>query len=346
MSYSSTVLADSPIVYYRLGEPSGTTADNAEGTAARDGTYRNTPTLGVTGLLPGDAGTAVNFAAASSQDVWLTTNILPAGSSSGITVEFWAKWDALPSVDTTRIIATWGGVSTTGNIRLGYRWYSAGVGWFEWLFTDGVTGDIEINSLHTWIPTTGTSYHIVVTHDYAAKSVLFYINGSLIDTYAQPSQTGIAVAANAWLSVASYASSYYWDDVLQEFAIFNSVLSAARVSAHYSAGTVTTPTWTTPADTVSMSTTPELKFNSPTSAAKQHFYLQLDTANTFDTGNLRSLDSSADQSNWAYWDGATWTALPSDGLPIAKAGNEIRYTVTSALSGATWYRRVRAGTLT
>jgi hypothetical protein len=107
---------------------------------------------------------------------------------------------------------------------------------------------------------------------------------------------------------------------------------------------VVTPTWTTPADTVSMSTTPELKFNSPASAAKQHFYLQLDTANTFDTGNLRTLDSSTDQTNWAYWDGDSWEALPSDGLPIAMAGNEVRYTVTSALSSATWYRRVRAGT--
>ena len=105
------------------------------------------------------------------------------------------------------------------------------------------------------------------------------------------------------------------------------------------------PTWTTPADTVSMSTTPELKFNSPASAVKQHFYLQLDTANTFNTGNLRTLDSSTDQTNWAYWNGSAWTALPSDGLPIASSGNEVRYTVTSALSSATWYRRVRAGTL-
>jgi hypothetical protein len=103
--------------------------------------------------------------------------------------------------------------------------------------------------------------------------------------------------------------------------------------------------WTTPADTVSMSTTPDLKFNSPVSASKQHFYMQLDTANTFDTGNLRTYDSSSSQTNWTYWDGASWTALPSDGLPIAKSGNEIDYTVTSALSSATWYRRVRAGTL-
>jgi hypothetical protein len=65
----------------------------------------------------------------------------------------------------------------------------------------------------------------------------------------------------------------------------------------------------------------------------------------WDTGNLRTYDSSTSQTNWTYWDGGAWTAMPSDGLPIAKSGNEVDYTVTSALSATTWYRRVRAGTL-
>jgi hypothetical protein len=94
-----------------------------------------------------------------------------------------------------------------------------------------------------------------------------------------------------------------------------------------------------------MGFTPELKFTSPISVVLQHFYMQLDTAATFDTGNLRTYDSSTSQTNWTYWDGGAWADLPSDGLPIAKSGNEVRYTVTSALSATTWYRRVRAGTL-
>lgn len=106
----------------------------------------------------------------------------------------------------------------------------------------------------------------------------------------------------------------------------------------------TVPTWTTPADTVSMSTTPELKFDSPTAAVAQHFYLELDTANTFDTGNLRTYRSDLSQTNWAYWDGGAWQAMPSTGLPSGMSGNEVRYTVTDALSSTTWYRRVRAGT--
>jgi hypothetical protein len=94
-----------------------------------------------------------------------------------------------------------------------------------------------------------------------------------------------------------------------------------------------------------MGFTPELKFTSPISVVLQHFYMQLDTADTFGTGNLRTYDSSTSQTNWTYWDGGAWADLPSDGLPIAKSGNEVCYTVTSALSATTWYRRVRAGTL-
>lgn len=109
--------------------------------------------------------------------------------------------------------------------------------------------------------------------------------------------------------------------------------------------TAATPTWTTPANSASMSTTPQLQFNSPTSAVAQHFYLQLDTDPGFATGNLRTYDSSADQTNWTYWDGDSWEALPAGGLASGMSGNEIRYTVTSALSSSTWYRRVRAGTL-
>jgi hypothetical protein len=116
----------------------------------------------------------------------------------------------------------------------------------------------------------------------------------------------------------------------------------AGVGAVFGASAIT---WTTPADTVSMSTTPQLQFDSPASAVAQHFYMELDTANTFDTGNLRTYDSSVTQTNWAYWDGDSWEAMPAAGLASTYAGNEVRYTVTSALASATWYRRVRAGTL-
>ena len=49
-SYSSSVLADSPLAYWRLGESSGSTAADASGNG-RTGSYLNTPTLGAGGAL-------------------------------------------------------------------------------------------------------------------------------------------------------------------------------------------------------------------------------------------------------------------------------------------------------
>jgi hypothetical protein len=118
--------------------------------------------------------------------------------------------------------------------------------------------------------------------------------------------------------------------------------SDPKLTVTHAAGS-TGPTWTTPADTVSISTTPSLAFTIPTAAAAQHFQMQLDTANTFDTGNLRDLNSHTDQTGWEYWDGAAWQAVPAGGVSTTYIGNDARHTVQTALSATTWYRRVRAG---
>src|ERR1041384_3450444 len=53
MSYESEVLADSPRLYLRLGEKEGTTATDASG-KVHNGTYKNSPTLGISGAVSGD----------------------------------------------------------------------------------------------------------------------------------------------------------------------------------------------------------------------------------------------------------------------------------------------------
>lgn len=332
MSYISTILADSPLAGWRLGESSGTAAD-AVGSAT--GTYINTPTLGVAGLLTGDADTAVTFTKSSSEYVNVPTG-LPAGSSAGASAEAWVKFAA----NTGRhYLLSWGAPSG------GTHQFYFEDGWFTWTFWDTAHRVAAV----AWTPTVGTTYYLAAVHDYVAKTAKFYVNGAQQGSTNDLSGYGTPVppAANA----ASMIGSYMWDELaasldgtLDEVFVY-APLTGTQIAAHYAAGTATGPVWTTPADTVSMSTTPDLKFTSPASAVKQHFQLQLDTANTFDTGNLRTLDSSTSQTNWTYWNGSTWVAIPSDGLPIAYAGNEVDYTVTSALSGATWYRRVRAGTL-
>ena len=321
MSYYSEVMADSPVGYWRLGESAGTTADNAEGTSARDGTYTGTYTLGQTGAVPGDTA------------VLLSTGYISVPYSAAMHPADTFTWEAwVKRTSTGAQMSLW----ASGEANTVYLYFNA---------TDYLV--MRKDSVATICETIGAStdtaswHHIAFTKTGATYAI--YYDGSATTLTDVGNQT--LVAGTAALNIGAVSGVQTLLGTIDEVALYSTALSSTRIAAHYAAGTVVTPVWTTPADTVSMSTTPELKFNSPTSAVKQHFYLQLDTANTFATGNLRTLDSSTSQTNWAYWDGAAWTALPSDGLPIAKSGNEIRYTVTSALSSATWYRRVRAGTL-
>ncbi len=57
-SYGTEVLADSPVLFWKLNEPSGTNADDSTANN-RDGTYVNTPTLGVAGPLTSGAVTSI-----------------------------------------------------------------------------------------------------------------------------------------------------------------------------------------------------------------------------------------------------------------------------------------------
>lgn len=87
--------------------------------------------------------------------------------------------------------------------------------------------------------------------------------------------------------------------------------------------------------------TPTLNFSTAVKAAASHFQIQLDTANTFDTGNLRSIRSDVDATGFEYFDGSTWVALTTGGMPAAKTGNVARYTPTTPLAYGVWYRRLR-----
>ena len=106
----------------------------------------------------------------------------------------------------------------------------------------------------------------------------------------------------------------------------------------------TAPVWTTPADTVSISASPTLAFNTPDLGGDLHFHMELDKVATFDGVDYRSYKSNFDQTGWEYWDGGGWQAVPASGMPAAYAGNEARYTISDPLASGTWYRRVRAGT--
>jgi len=182
-----------------------------------------------------------------------------------------------------------------------------------------------------------------------------YDGSSAADAYALTStpNTSLTVHRKMWAAAPStgawtlgklQAARIRWGFGTTNTATYPPAISYTTLEADYSDEASAAPTWVSPADGEAMSTTPVLQFTIPSAASAIHFYLELDTADTFDTGNLRTYRSDSDQTNWTYYDGDSWEAVPAGGVPITYIGNDARYTVTSALSSGTWYRRVRAST--
>lgn len=329
MSYASTVLADGATTYWRLGEPSGTNA-NDETANNRDGTYVGSPTLGVTGLLTGDSNTAVTLDGSTQ---WLTvadSSSYRASGTASMSAEVWVNHT--PDATFRRVI------SCANASAFGWELVSASA------TTSFTRKDVTTtDDLGTGSSLSAGRHYLAIT--YNGTSMRLYIDS--VEILGSPITSARSLPADSTFRLGVYgpvdASSF--NGTLDEFAFYGGVvLSAAQILNHWTLGTtISTPVWVSPADTVPMGLTPVLVFTSPVSTSAQHFELQLDTANTFNTANLRDLNTQTSQVGWEYFDGSVWQPFPSSGLPANKSGNNVRHTVQTALSMTTWYRQVRAG---
>src|SRR5206468_10998420 len=85
-SYRDVILADNPIMYWRLGETSGTIAYD-ESANHRDATYIHQPLLGFPGAIANDTNTSVGFNGCNQWAGWIPTS----SYSGAFTVEAWVK---------------------------------------------------------------------------------------------------------------------------------------------------------------------------------------------------------------------------------------------------------------
>lgn len=214
MSYVSEVTADTPTGWWKLGESVGTVADDAIST--NDGTYVNTPTLGVTGIVPTDGGTAVTFTPASSEEVTLPNN----GLSGTGSIELWFK--------------NW----TTGTAIM--RDNSGAGGWIigvdlgDLHFSVRVAATNFATSKELTDVRDGNAHHLVVTKDDPTNEVKVYLDGVLILNSTTASNSA---SATPWHIARNGTAANYSNPIVQHVAIYSQVLSAARVVAHYNAGT-------------------------------------------------------------------------------------------------------------
>jgi hypothetical protein len=241
-AYRNLILGDSPIVYYELDETSGTTASNSATTGATyDGTF-NTAGGSVTVNQPSFAqgGTSYDFgggfvgaasALTSSLDEW--------------TVEAWVSYDAAKTSASNFLSNDQGGWNNDVLFGIGAENGSLGVpagsvGLIQ-QGNPGATRDFAGSPLAAdeW-------HHVVVTGSTIAGALTLYIDGvlagsdtSLVNGVTFNGADGIGTAnltIGAARPISGDAGYRPYDGLLDEVAVYDSVLDVGTIASHHAIG--------------------------------------------------------------------------------------------------------------
>jgi len=217
MAYRDEVLADSPYLYWRLNETSGTNANDSTANN-RDGTYTGTFTLNQSGAVTG--GAAVDLDGSSGR---INSGVAPFLNTNSWTYEGFTWRDTNTSID-----VLFGGAQSTGP-RLHIASGSNDVLWDPDIGTAGG----EVTWTNAW-PGMGQFVHWALKFDPVGDTAALYINGALVSSQActqnfntSPGVLNVGASGNP---PANFA-----DGKFAEFAVYAAPLSDARILAHYNA---------------------------------------------------------------------------------------------------------------
>jgi RHS repeat-associated protein len=223
-AYASEVMGDGPLAYYRLGEASGTTANDETQNTGNALTYRSTFTLAQTGALTGDPNTAVNFTGGDAKGVKQPTG-------QAFSLEMWVKWSGTGS-GTKQALFLNGKASTEGfALELNHSGTSNHI----WYVPFGSTA---LDTGYT-LPS-GQWVHLTLTADHG--SVVFYVGGN--KTYTGSTGNPGSFVSGDVLSIASENASNPFNGQIDEVSVYDHILTAARVLDHDQAGQAQANTYT------------------------------------------------------------------------------------------------------
>lgn len=217
-TYDGLINSLSPVAYYRLGEASGTVASDSSGNGY-DGTYINAPTLGVTGLLVGDADTAIALVEDDSHYVGIGT----VGALNFQRNEAYSITGMIKDITSTA-----GAMFSNYNISGYYLSIDNNKPTLH-IINTAITNALVVG---TTAAVSGTS-HVAVTYDgsSSASGVIIYVDGSPVaTTTTYDTLTSDITFASIRLGATS---GEYITGTLDEVAIFDSVLTAQNVTDLY-----------------------------------------------------------------------------------------------------------------
>lgn len=237
MSYSSEVLADTPCLYWKLDETSGTTADNAATTGSvNDGTYSGDYTLGVD-TWTGMQCVTFNQGAEDGQ----VYKVVSSGSwpTTALTLECWYRGTTAQAGGSGIM-----GYAAPSQANEFLMWYQASSTNSFKLFINNAEADFTLSSS----PAQGSQgwKHVVMTWENVAGTCKVYVNGNLQQTITSV-KVGYSIEAPATFGTFAIAqdqdtagggginTSDSFIATMAHVAVYPTALSAARILAHYEA---------------------------------------------------------------------------------------------------------------
>jgi hypothetical protein len=235
MTYSSTVLADSPIDYWQFSETSGTSAADS-GSGAHVATHSTGVTVGVAGGVAGGLcasynGTGTATAAAGVADFMALTTF---------SVECWVKY-SVNNTDYPTFVRRDGNGKT---FLVRTRNVSQSRGNIIEAYLNGQTVDTGTTTFND-----GNWHHVVVT--YASATLNLYVDGvSYSNRNGTVSVGGSGTTFPVQIGTGT-GSTETFNGSLDEVALYSTALSSTRITAHYNAAQPVNITATPPVINVS-----------------------------------------------------------------------------------------------
>lgn len=233
-SYEDYVNALNPLVYYRLGEASGTgTATDETGTL--NGSYLNNADGGVSGFNTNVSDTAADFDGSANAVVQVPDNAL-FDIAAG-TVSAWFNPDDVSGEQI--VFSKDGNGNTDGQFYLGVGNGGNIVGRLQGDVGSGGGDtfiDIDVQSIMGADVQVGNWY--MLTMAYGTGGTDIYLNGTFLASYARiemsDSDRSFVIGAKNWNSDVNFVSEY--DGQIDEVAWFQSKFDATDVSDLYTEG--------------------------------------------------------------------------------------------------------------
>jgi hypothetical protein len=238
-SYPTTVIADHPVAFWRLGEQPDDGAGNNGVTAfdyvgGNNGIYTNA-LLQQTGYSGNDTNMAVQFGALGASDSFVgqITNIdysTPLNSSVAFSVEAWVLGGA-QSFDAGIISKGAGGGGEQFNLDTG------GTARAFRFFVRDSAGATHLANTGTVVPD-GSWHHVVGVCDEPHSNVVLYVDGVQRSVVAISPTNGllnstapVSIGSRRSAATTNYNSQFF--GTIDEAAIYSYALSSNQVLAHY-----------------------------------------------------------------------------------------------------------------